>query len=103
MLEYPDEMERAERLRQLIGIEDSIAIQVQGFDPVYAIANEDLPRTTDEKTASVHFLRFEFSDQMISAAKAGAQLSVHSGHPNYRHDVDQLPEDVARSLLRDFD
>ncbi len=103
MLEYPDEEERAERLGQLIGIEDLIAIQIEGFDPVYAIANEDLPRSTEDKTSSVHFLRFEFTAQMIAAAKAGAAFSVHSGHANYPHSVDRLPEVITQSLLRDFD
>jgi len=103
MLEYPDEEERAERLGQLIGIEDLIAIQIEGFDPVYAIANEDLPRSTEDKTSSVHFLRFEFTAQMIAAAKAGAAFSVHSGHANYPHSMDRLPEAIAQSLLRDFD
>jgi hypothetical protein len=69
MLEYPDEAERKERLRQLTGIEELISIQIAGFDPVYPIANEDLPRSTEDKTSAVHFLRFEFTDDMIEAAK----------------------------------
>ncbi|HAS50002.1 MAG TPA: DUF3501 domain-containing protein, partial [Gammaproteobacteria bacterium] len=76
MLEYPDEAERKIRLSQLIGIEELISIQIEGFDPVYPIANEDLPRSTDEKTSSVHFLRFEFTDEMIAAAKQGASWTV---------------------------
>ena len=55
MLEYPDEAERKERLRQLTGIEELISIQIAGFDPVYPIANEDLPRSTEDKTSAVHF------------------------------------------------
>jgi len=78
MLEYPDEAERKIRLSQLIGIEELISIQIEGFDPVYPIANEDLPRSTDEKTSSVHFLRFEFTDEMIAAAKQGASWTVRS-------------------------
>ena len=102
MLEYPDEQERKERLGQLVGIEELISIQIGDFDPVYPIANEDLPRSTEEKTASVHFLRFEFSDEMIAAARAGADWVVRSEHLNYQHSTDPLPKAVTESLLRDF-
>lgn len=102
MLEYPDENERKERLRQLIGIEELISIQIAGFDPVYPIANEDLPRSTAEKTSSVHFLRYEFTDEMIEAARNGAQWVIRSEHLNYPYETDALPEAITESLLRDF-
>jgi hypothetical protein len=102
MLEYPDENERKERLRQLIGIEELISIQIAGFDPVYPIANEDLPRSTTEKTSSVHFLRYEFTDEMIEAARNGAQWVIRSEHLNYPYETDALPEAITESLLRDF-
>ena len=103
MLEYPDEAERKIRLGQLIGIEELISIQIEGFDPVYPIANEDLPRSTDEKTSSVHFLRFEFTDEMIAAAKQGASWTVRSEHQNYQHSSDSIPDEIRNSLVRDFD
>ena len=103
MIEYPDETERRERLGQLIGIEEQLSIQIDGFEPVYPIANEDLERSTEEKTSSVHFLRFEFSDEMIAAAKAGAKWTVRSEHVNYQCVVDPVPEPIRESLLRDFD
>lgn len=86
MLEYPDEAERKERLRQLTGIEELISIQIAGFDPVYPIANEDLPRSTEDKTSAVHFLRFEFTDDMIEAAKmAPPEYSVRTSELSARH------------------
>lgn len=102
MLEYPDELERKERLQQLIGIEELISIRIDGFDPVYPIANEDLPRSTDEKTSSVHFLRFEFGEEMIAAAREGATWTIHSEHLNYPYKTEALPTDITQSLLRDF-
>ena len=102
MLEYPNEAERKERLRQLSGIEELISIQITGFDPVYPIANEDLPRSTEEKTSAVHFLRFEFTDDMIEAAKNGASWSIRSEHLNYQHANDPVALEIAESLLRDF-
>ena len=102
MLEYPDEVERKERLRQLTGIEELISIQIAGFDPVFPIANEDLPRSTADKTSAVHFLRFEFTDEMIEAAKNGASWSIRSEHLNYQHTNDPVAPAIAESLLRDF-
>lgn len=103
MLEYPDETERKQRLAQLIGIEELVSVQIEGFEPVYPIANEDLPRSTEEKTSSVHFLRFEFTDEMIAAAKNGAAWTVRSEHQNYQHSTDPLPPEISNSLVRDFD
>lgn len=102
MLGYPDEADRKERLRQLTGIEELISIQIAGFDPVYPIANEDLPRSTEEKTSAVHFLRFEFTDDMIEAAKNGAPRSIRSEQLNYQHTSDPVAPEIAESLLRDF-
>ena len=102
MLEYLDKAERKERRRQLTGIEELISIQIAGFDPVYPIANEDLPRSTEEKTSAVHFLRFEFTDDMIEAAKNGASWSIRSEHLNYQHTSDSVAPEIADSLLRDF-
>ena len=102
MLEYPDEVERKERLRQLTGIEELISIQIAGFDPVFPIANEDLPRSTVDKTSAVHFLRFEFTDEMIEAAKNGASWSIRSEHLNYQHTNDPVAPAIAESLMRDF-
>lgn len=102
MLEYPEEQERRQRLQQLIGIEELICIQIGDSDPVYPIANEDLPRSTEDKTSSVHFLRFEFSDDVIAAARGGADWTIRCEHLNYQHSTGSLPKTVTESLLRDF-
>jgi len=102
MLEFPDESMRKIRLGQLIGIEELISIQIDGFDPVYPIANEDLARSTDEKTSAVHFLRFEFEDDMIAAAKQGAAWTVRSEHQNYQYSSESLSDEIRNSLVRDF-
>ena len=101
MIEYPDETERRQQLARLIGIENQISIKVDGLDPVFPIANEDLERSTDQKTSSVHFLRFEFTDEVIEAARNGAPWSIISGHENYTHEM-VVPENVRSSLVKDF-
>jgi len=102
MLEYPDPAERQQKLSQLIGIEELISIKIGDSDPVYPIANEDLPRSTEDKTSSVHFLRFEFSDDAIAAAKAGAPWTIRSEHLNYQYETEALGDEIRESLLRDF-
>ncbi len=102
MIEFSDEQVRRQELRKMIGIEHQIKIQIDGYAPVYPIADEDLERSTAEKTSAVHFLRFEFSEEMITAACKGAPWSIECKHPAYLYKVDPLPENIASSLSRDF-
>jgi hypothetical protein len=102
MIEYPDPEERAARLGELIGIEDRVWVRVNGLDPVYAIADEDLERETAEKTSSVHFLRFELDPGMTASLHQGAALSMGIDHPNYQTQVDPVPAAVRDSLLNDI-
>lgn len=87
MLEYGDENERKVALTQLIGIERVLWVRVDGFDKVFAIANEDLERETEEKTSAVHFVRFELSAEMVAGAKQGSQIKSGIDHENYREET----------------
>ncbi len=69
MIEYEDVDERKLRLEELKNVEDLIWMQVEGFDKVYPIADEDMDRENETKTSSVHFVRFQLSQEMIAAAK----------------------------------
>ncbi|PUB74427.1 MAG: DUF3501 domain-containing protein [gamma proteobacterium symbiont of Ctena orbiculata] len=102
MMEYHDVDERKQALTELIGIEAAIWVAVSGFDKVRPIANEDLERSTEEKTSAVHFLRFELTQPMIDALKAGAALSAGIDHPNYDYHVDNLDARVRESLIKDL-
>ncbi len=102
MVQYPDVEERQHMLTQLIGIETVTWLQVEGFDKVFAIADEDLERDNEEKTSAVHFLRFELSQAMIKAAKAGAKISAGVDHENYHTHINPLPENIAESLRQDL-
>jgi len=103
MLEYPEVEQRREQLAQLQGIEQAIYIEVAGHGRVTPIANEDLDRTTSEKTSSVHFMRFELTAEMIAALRAGAALAMGIDHPNYQQRVDQVEAAVRDSLIADLD
>lgn len=102
MLEYTEAAERHEALKRLIGIEDRVWMRVEGFDKVYAIADEDLERETEEKTSTVHFVRFELSAGMVAAAKGGAPISGGIDHKAMSLVVDPLPEATALSLVADL-
>jgi len=101
MLEYPNEAERREALARLIGIEKALYLQVEGFPRVTPIANEDLDRETGEKTASVHFLRFELSPEMSAAVKQGAAIRAGIDHPAYAEEV-EMPAAVREALAGDL-
>jgi hypothetical protein len=103
MLEEPDVEKRRELLAGLVGIEDRVWVRVDGHDPVYAIADEDLDRNTDEKTSSVHFMRFELSAPMLADLKQGASLAVGIDHANYRHQLEPVADPVRVALVADLD
>jgi hypothetical protein len=102
MIEYPDPAERKRRLAELKGIEDRCWVQVADFERVWAIADEDLERETEEKTSSVHFLRFELTQPMREAVKNGAAVSVGVDHDHYRYSVEPLPQTIRTALAADL-
>jgi hypothetical protein len=102
LIEYPDPVERVRRLGELRGIEQRCWLRVAGFEPVYAIADEDLERTNAEKTSAVHFLRFELTPAMIAGLKSGATLAAGVDLPAYPHSVDPVPDTLRAALLADL-
>jgi len=102
LLEFPDPNERRVALEKLMGVEDRCWIRVSEMERVFAIADEDMERTNDEKTSAVHFLRFELSPSMVEAMKSGASLSIGVDHDNYRHVQSPLPARIRDSLARDL-
>ncbi len=83
LIEYPDADERRRMLARLKGIGRRAWVQVQGCERIYAIADEDLERENEEKTSSVHFLRFELDLASRDALRGGAALSAGIDHPHY--------------------
>ena len=101
MVEYDDEKERKQMLAKLIGVDKAVWMQVEGFDKVRPICNEDLERETEDKTSSVHFMRFELSPEMVAAAKAGKPLHAGIDHTEYRVEC-TIPEAIRQSLINDL-
>ena len=102
MIEYEDVEERRQALANLKGVEDRVWVRVEGCTAVYAIADEDLERETDEKTSSVHFLRFELTREMAESLKYGVALAIGVDHPHYTAKIDPVPANVRASLVKDL-
>ena len=103
MIEYPDPIVRADKLAKLIGVENKVWAKIENHDPIFAIADEDLDRSTEEKTSAVHFLRFELNQDMIRALRKGASLSMGIDHPAYLEQIKQVDELARVSLVADLD
>ena len=101
LIEYADINERRRELARLIDVEDRMFVEVEGHPRVYAIADEDLDRETDEKTSAVHFLRFELPAAMRAALLAGAGVKLGCDHTNYPQHIEIAPEQLA-ALVKDI-
>jgi hypothetical protein len=102
MIQFDEVSDRKAALAQMIGIERATWVQIDGFEKVHPIANEDIARETEEKTSSVHFLRFELNEGMASAVKKGASISAGVNHPAYQHNV-VVSDNCRHSLASDLD
>ena len=102
LLEYPDPDVRARELARMPGVEHRVWAEVAGRDRVFAIANEDLDRTNETKTAAVHFLRFEFDRDTIDAMRAGASITLGIDHEVVPYTV-TLDDASRAALIADFD
>jgi len=102
MIQYSDPDERKDALARLMGIEDRIWMQVADQPKVFAIADEDLERETEEKTSSVHFLRFELDPTSIAAAKSGAAIRMGIDLDAYRVEPMTLAENTRAALVVDL-
>jgi hypothetical protein len=102
LIEFSDPDVRKQQLALLKGVEDRCWVQVAGHDRVFAIADEDLERENEEKTSSVHFLRFELTPRMIADLKSGAGLAAGVDHEGYRYTIQPVSEPVRGALLADL-
>lgn len=102
LIEYEDVEERKRELMKLRGIEHEVFLQVADRAAVQAIADEDLPRSNEDKTSAVHFLRFELDEKMIADFKRGATVTIRIAHSGYRAEQ-HLSEEQRHALAADFD
>lgn len=101
LIEYADVEQRKRELVRLRHVEHEIALSVHGHAAITAIADEDMERSNDEKTAAVHFLRFELSPAMIADWRAGAAVALASTLPAMPVGTTLTPGQ-SRALAADF-
>lgn len=103
MIQYDDIDERRSALARLVGLEDQLWLKVGNNEKVFPIADEDLERDSEEKTSSVHFLRFELNADMVGDAKSGAGITMGVDHEAYYIAESALSAETVKSLVADFD
>ena len=101
-IEYVDADERKQALSKLIGIEDQVFIAVDGEEKIFAIADEDIDRENEEKTSSVHFLRFQIPVRVREKITSGEEVTFGINHENYVHLSERLSSDSQQLLGSDF-
>lgn len=102
MIEYSSPVVRAQKLQELVNIENRVYVQVEGHDRVYAQADEDLERATADKTSAVHFLTFELPETQRRALQAGAAVQIGVDHPRYLATTGDVTDAVRCELIRDL-
>lgn len=102
LIEFTDPEERKVMLEKLVALEHKTYIQVFGHERVYAIADEDMERSTENKTSAVHFMRFELTPEMIATLKGGAALGMGVDHPEYKHHLEEVAPETQTALVADL-
>ena len=98
-IEFQKESVRKEKLESLVGIEDKVWLQVGENDRIFAIADEDLERSSHDKTSAVHFLRFELSNLMIKDLQSGSTLFAGIDHPEYNVRTPEIERKTKNLIL----
>ena len=101
MIEYSDVEERRRALQALRGVEHRVWTQIGNEPKIFAIANEDIERSTEEKTAAVHFMRFELPATAIASLRAGSALKFGTDHDAQQCAV-TVPGSIRDALLEDL-
>lgn len=101
-LEYGDPEIRKVKLQQLRNIENTVYFRIQGNQRVYARADEDMERTNEIKTSSVHFLRFEFKpNEIVDFKDSSNKIYLGISHDLYPYEI-QLSDEIRKKLIEDF-
>lgn len=78
-LEITDQAELAQRLNDLRGIEESVHLDVDGERVEQA---HEEGRSREDRTSSVHYLRFHLSDEQRAAFLRDGEVEVVVDHPH---------------------
>jgi len=102
LIEYPEPEQRQKALSLLVGIENLVWVKIGDADKVFATADEDLERSTSDKTSSVHFLRFELTPAQAKNIDKSVPITIGIDHNNYHHQTD-ICKTTKESIIKDLD
>lgn len=97
-LEFEDNAEQ--QLKGLENIESTVYMRVEGFAKIWPITNEDIG--SERIISPVHYLHFQFTDEMIMALQKGHKLSCGISNKVSKVDPVEVSKRTRVSLLKDF-
>ena len=97
LIMFPDVEVRREMLFKLHDIENRIWLSC-GDKKIIAYADEDLDRSTDEKTSAVHFLRFQLEQDDIADFISSSEVRIGVDHPEYNKEI--VLDEIAKESLQ---
>jgi hypothetical protein len=97
-VEIPDKETRERMLRELAGLEDSVALEVAG---TLARASGKRQGAEPDRTTAVHYLKIDLPEAAVDQMKAGAEVALLVDHPRYSARA-VLPPETRASLAADL-
>lgn len=97
-LEITDQAELAQRLGDLRGIEEAVHLEVDG-ERVAQLHEEG--RSREDRTSSVHYLRFRLSDEQRAGFLRGGDVAITVDHPHLQARA-ELTEPQRMALAADL-
>ena len=102
LIMFTDVNERKIMLNKLCDLENRVWISINNSKKIFAVSDEDLERSREEKTSAVHFLRFQLSDTDKKSFKETDDISIGIEHKEYGFET-KLQKDIASALAKDLD
>ena len=102
LIMYTDINERKVMLNRLHDLENNVWLSIDNSKRIFAISDEDLERSREEKTSAVHFLRFQLDQDSIDLFRKSNNLVFGIDHQEYNIQV-KLDQKTIESLSNDFD
>ena len=102
MLEFEEPAERQHALVKMRGIERKVWVRIGDYSCIWAIADEDMERENERKTAAVHFLRFELNREESKAMLEGIPLCLGVEHTAYHHEILPVANSLHQALCADL-
>ena len=102
LIMYTDVNERKIMLNKLCDLENRVWLSINNSKKIFAVSDEDLERSRDEKTSAVHFLRFQLSDADKKSFNETDDIIIGIDHKEYNYEA-KLQRDTISTLAEDLD